>query len=187
MGIKEFSKKLFSQKYLKMYLVREGNVIETYILGIQEKGWLLDTKKKCAWQIPAEGDLIRDKKCFFWFGSLESHQNFDFREIPLFTKTKKEISIPFLRPKFYPNNWTFEKTKFVIRKRKEISIIDDVKKIYTPVLNALDMGSLYQFLTGAAIELLMESQKEKKKQDWILWILIAGAAIVTIYFVFNKR
>lgn len=188
----ELGRNLSGKKYLKMYLVREGSIVKKYIRPFTDFGWLLDKKTKRAWKIPIESKLIRQKRAYIFFGSLDSIEPFDYEEIEEFYELKKghkEISIPFLRKTNSPN-WSFEKSKVVIRQGIEDikhQFIDEVNKSYTAILPSLDIASTYMFLTGAAIDLVMESPKKKDDYKWLLYIAMAIGGIVLMYYIFNKR
>jgi hypothetical protein len=186
----EFWKKLSMQRYIKMYLVREGTIIGEYIRGIKERGWILDKTHRMAWMIPKEGNLIKQKKCYFFFASLESIMPFKYDEIikkddlkGKFWDKSREFSIPFLRPAFYPGNWTIEKTKLVLREGKDYQIIDKMGKVYSPVLPTLDISALYEYLSAASIDMVMESPKSRTDYKWVLYALAGIAILVFVYYI----
>jgi len=197
----EFGRKILGKKYLKMYLVRESSIIKTYIRPFTDDQWLLDKKLKKAWKIPIESKLIRQKTAYIFYGSLDSIESFTYEEVSEFynkPKGKNEWSIPFLRLTHKEEgrlHWNFEKSKLIIRQSKEpesentkeYQIIDEVNKSYTPVLPSLDIASTFMFLTGAAIDLVMESPKKKDDMKWLLYIAMAIGGIVLMYYIFNKR
>jgi hypothetical protein len=181
--IAEMWKKLFNARYIKMWLVREGIIIGTYIIGIKNTGWIIDKNIKMAWKIPKEGEMFRRGKHLFFFATLESIENFKFEKIDELWKEKEEISIPLFRPKFTEKEWTIEKTSVVIRKGSKEKIVNKVGTSYKAKLPMLDIPALFQYLEGDTIRMIAASAKQKKNDEWLKWLIIIGAIIVVIWLI----
>jgi hypothetical protein len=196
MSIDEMIKVVFGQRYIKMYLLREGIVVGTYIRNISSTGWLLDKKLKKAWMIPPEGQMIQIKKSLVFFGSLEASHSYTFEEIKKNSNLKplswKNAGFPFLKPVFTPNNWTIEKTKFIFgkdkegKRKQEYDFVDKEYKTYKPILPSLDLGMLYHYLTGHTIYLISKPPSEPKKDINWTFIVIGIMAVVALYYMFHK-
>lgn len=192
-SLAETGKRILNMRYLKMYLVRDGLVIGTYIRDIKETGWILDKSLKMCWKIPSEGEMIKTGKCSWFTGSLESIRTLEWKDIKKpelkgkWWDTITEGGIPFLRKPFHSKKWSNDKLKFITGEKKEIQYIDKMGTTYTPVLPMLDMGSLYLWLTGSTLKLIMESAiKEKKNMDLLIYAALAIGAILFIYFFVKK-
>jgi hypothetical protein len=196
---------ILRRPYYKMLLVKEGLTIGRYIGKIHTRKWIIDTKLKYAWMIPDEGKMIRFKKCFLFFASLESIQPFKFENINdskvleecikegMISETK-EWALTFPIPSWKQPVISKEKTiipqkqstKIILRKGKKEGTIEKIGKTYTVVKAELDIAMLEDWLTSDVVDWILESPK-KKNDKWIKWAIIAIVVIMIVFFIFTMR
>lgn len=192
MNLSEIGKKITGQRYLKMYLVRDGRVIKTLIREITESGWLLDKSLKMAWMIPPEGKLIIEGKASIFFGSLEAIHTLEYEYLYEHLELKdifewkegRNISIPYLKPKITKDTWSIEKGKFILSKDEKYDFVSKIGKSYTPFLPSLDLNAVYNAMSGKAIALVMKPPEDKEHFDTktIMWIIVGlGLVLAFIY------